>query len=138
MRNRANSLIFSAGVLAAITIAASARADLAPPPARQPQPTGALQETELRVFPDANGPVVRFPDGREYRLLPITEKQQARFAAEEAKIGRAKAAAPAFARAFAAALPTPDTVDNRRFQGPIRDQSERGTCVSFSTTAAVE
>src|SRR5205807_2642678 len=33
---------------------------------------------------------------------------------------------------------TPALVDNRRFQGPIRDQGGRGTCVSFSTCAAIE
>src|SRR5438045_2639570 len=104
------ALVWSAGVAAA---------------AQRPD---RLRPSSVRYFRDADGPKAHFPDGREYRLLPVP-------AAAPAPV---KTAAPARSHSAAIQSSLPNQVDHRQFYGAIRDQGKRGTCVSFATVAAVE
>jgi C1A family cysteine protease len=89
---------------------------------------GALRPGSVRYFQDADGPKARLADGREYRLLPVPADAKR----------PAKTPAPVNTRAAQVQTAAAATVDHRQFYGPIRDQGGRGTCVSFSTIAAIE
>lgn len=93
--------------------------------------TGAIHPGHVRYFVDADGPKARLSDGREFRLLPLSdaEKRQAGVDARRARAQEAR---------IQSALTTPDHVDNRRSHGPIRNQGDRRTCTSFATAAALE
>jgi papain like protease len=119
-------LALAAGLMA-MTVAPSARA-------ADYHPVAVVPSAIVRLFEDDQGPKAQLVDGRIYVLdtLPDAVKQKLLN-----DVGKPPVRAPLPAFPFPWPL-WPDTVDNRQYQGPIRDQGGRGTCVSFSTTAAVE
>lgn len=105
----------------------------------------AARSSVARYFNDADGLKARLGDGREFALMPLPEALKERLQHDAAQIdaaaaGGAGAASPASAVSVLPILSllNPSVVDNRTYHGPIRNQGGRGTCVSFSTTAAVE
>jgi Papain family cysteine protease len=108
----------------------------------------AAQSSVARYFSDADGLKARLGDGREFALMPLPEALKQRLQHDAAQVDAAQAAAGGAAGAASPAsavsvlpilaLSSPSVVDHRAYHGPIRNQGGRGTCVSFSTTAAVE
>jgi hypothetical protein len=116
--------IAAAAGLAVMTLTSTVRAAL---------PLTALASTPIsRVFVDQGAPKVHLLNGREFLLLNLPDGIQQQLLND---IGKPPVAVPLPSFPFPI---FPGTVDNRQYQGPIRDQGGRGTCVSFSTTAAVE
>jgi hypothetical protein len=135
------------------SIAALAAGTLASQAVAQTPQTSAVEHSlvgapanSLRIFDDGHGPVARLQDGQEFHLLALPDALKKQIEAHAALVANAEpstATAGTGMRAAAntgaqAAAALPDVVDNRRFHGPLRNQAQRGTCVSHSTAAAVE
>jgi C1A family cysteine protease len=138
MRRRLFPAIASTAVLAAVALGTGLLPSYGEQAAPESRPSGSQTQTEVfRSFDIDGRPMVRLRTGEEYPVLPLSPEQKQHAAMEAAR----KASMPEPSRepgggAYASA--TPDTVDHRRFHGPIRNQGERGTCGAFATTAAVE
>jgi hypothetical protein len=115
--------------------------------------TGLLQTQHLslarknvtRIFDENGGPRIRREDGQEFALNPLTDEQKKQIAAnaaqaESAAVGASSVGSPLTTvnPGLAAKILAQMQVDHREFYGPIRSQGGRGTCVSFSTAAAIE
>jgi hypothetical protein len=107
----------------------------------------AARSSVARYFSDADGLKARLGDGREFAVMPLPEALKQRLLHDAGQVDAAQAGAGGASSPSAASavsvlpiltLLDPPVVDHRAYHGPIRSQGGRGTCVSFSTTAAVE
>jgi hypothetical protein len=158
VKTRPLSQIVSTATLSVLTIANTVLASPGAGTIQHGMPEGRLAQSQrlplarknvTRIFDDAGGPRIRTEDGQEFTLDPLPAELKKQLAENAAKIdntAQATADAPSVGSPLTNVLTNVDTLkvlallsaDHRAYYGPIRSQGGRGTCVSFSTAAAIE